>query len=230
MATNGSTTAAGISSDAVRAKTGKTWDEWFAILDRAGAAEWPHKEIAIYLHDQCDCGDWWSQMVTVGYEQARGLRVKHQKCDGGFSASASKTIGVPVGALFDAWNNPKVLAKWLPDGKTLVIRKTTPNKSLRITWIDGTTNVDVNLVAKGDAKSQVAIEHQKLASVAEVTRFKAFWAAALVKLQALLEAAPATGAGARRRRPSRRRSSRPGAAFPVPARASARTREPDRRG
>ena len=65
---------AGISSEAVHAKTGKTWPEWFAVLDKAGASGWPHKDIATHLHDKCGCPDWWSQMVTVGYEQARGRK------------------------------------------------------------------------------------------------------------------------------------------------------------
>ena len=81
MPADGKETYAGISADAVRAKTGKGWAEWFAVLDQAGAAKWPHKEIASFLHEQ-ECGDWWSQMVAVGYEQARGLRVKHQTADG----------------------------------------------------------------------------------------------------------------------------------------------------
>ena len=37
---------AGISSDAVKAKTGKRWEEWFAILDAAGAQSLP--QIAVY--------------------------------------------------------------------------------------------------------------------------------------------------------------------------------------
>ena len=176
---------AGISSDAVRAKTGKGWDEWFAVLDKAGASAWSHKDIAIYLHDKQGVPSWWSQMVTVGYEQARGLRVKHQKCDGEYSASASKTLPVPIAALFTAWHDPKTRAKWLPEGKALTVRKATENKSLRITWPDG-TNVDVNLWVKGDAKSQVAIEHGKLAGTDDVPRVKEFWAAALAKLEALL--------------------------------------------
>jgi hypothetical protein len=179
---------AGISSDAVRAKTGKGWAEWFAVLDQAGASAWPHKEIATYMHDVCGCPPWWSQMVTVGYEQARGLRVKHQKCDGEFSASASKTLSVPVAALFAAWHDPKARSKWLPDGKGLTVRKATENKSLRITWPDG-TNVDVNFFTKGDAKSQVAVEHGKLAGTADVPRVKEFWATALAKLQTLLDRA-----------------------------------------
>src|SRR5438128_6409952 len=173
---------AGISSEAVRAKTGKTWTQWFAVLDKAGASGWPHKEIARHMHDEHGCPDWWSQMVTVGYEQARGLRVKHQKCDGEFSASASKTLAVPVAALFAAWNEPKLRAKWLAGANGLTVRKATENKSLRITWPDG-TNVDVNLFAKGPDKSQVAVEHGKLAGVADVPRVKEYWAAALSKLQ-----------------------------------------------
>jgi hypothetical protein len=37
---------AGISDHAVQTKTGKTWAEWCAVLDKAGAAKWPHKQIA----------------------------------------------------------------------------------------------------------------------------------------------------------------------------------------
>lgn len=177
---------AGISSEAVRAKTDKTWKEWFAVLDKAGASDWPHKDIARHLHDECGCPGWWSQMITVGYEQARGLRVKHQKCDGEYSASASKTIAAPVSALFAAWNEPRLRSKWLSGAKGLTVRKATENKSLRITWPDG-TNVDVNLFAKGETKSQVAVEHGKLAGVADVPRVKEYWAEALAKLQLLLE-------------------------------------------
>ena len=39
----------GMGSEAVRAKTGKGWDEWFEVLDGARAFAWPHKEIARWL-------------------------------------------------------------------------------------------------------------------------------------------------------------------------------------
>ena len=38
-----------MSDAAVQAKTGKTWPEWFAVLDKAGAAKMTHKEIAAHL-------------------------------------------------------------------------------------------------------------------------------------------------------------------------------------
>lgn len=178
---------AGISSDAVKAKTGKGWAEWFSLLDLAGAAAWPHKEIAAHLHE-VGCGDWWSQMVTVGYEQARGLRVKHQTADG-FSANASKTVAVPVAKLFAAWKTAKTRAPWLPDAAGITIRKATANKSLRITWTDGKANIEVNFYAKGEAKSQVTVERRKLTGVKQVNQVKSYWIAALDQLKALLESA-----------------------------------------
>ncbi|MFL5342376.1 MAG: hypothetical protein ACJ8F7_19685 [Gemmataceae bacterium] len=180
---------AGISSAAVRAKTGKGWDEWFKLLDGVGAAEWPHKPIAAYLQDDCSCPPWWSQMVTVGFEQARGLRVKHQTTDG-FSASGSKTVAVPIGQLYLAWKDGKRRAKWLPDSAAITIHRATKDRSMRITWADG-SSVDVMFYVKGQAKSQVTVEQRKLPDAKAVARVKAFWKAALEKLKGALEAAPA---------------------------------------
>jgi hypothetical protein len=202
MPADGNETHAGISSEAVRAKTGKGWAEWFAILDKAGAAKWPHKEIASFLHDQ-KCGDWWSQMVTVGYEQARGLRVKHQTADG-FTAGASKTVTAPVATLFRAWTDARRRAQWLPDAADVAIRSATENKSLRLVWTDGTSTIVVQVYPKGADKSQVTIERRKLKSAKEVSQVKAFWSAALDKLKSLLEgsrsgASAANGKAAPRR-------------------------------
>jgi hypothetical protein len=57
---------------------------------------------------------------------------------------------------------------------------------MRITWGDG-TNVDVNFLAKGAAKSQVAVEHDKLPNAAAVAKMKALWGKALDSLKARLE-------------------------------------------
>lgn len=184
------TKAAGIASDAVQAKTGKSWDQWFSILDKAGAKGWTHKEIAEFLHEEHECPPWWSQMVTVGYEQERGLRVKNQSCDGDFSASASKTIAVPIGDLFKHWNDTKLRRKWLPDSAKITVRKVNANKNMRITWPDD-TSVEVNFWDKGAEKSQAAVEHRKLKSTKDVERIKSYWAKALVALQTMLEGSTA---------------------------------------
>jgi len=173
----------GISSDAVQAKTGKTWPEWFRVLDAAGGKTMDHKGIVAVL-DTHGVGSWWQQMVTVGYEQARGRRVKHETA-AGFSVSRSKTIAVPIGQLFAAWKDRRKRARWLAD-PDYTVRTATSNRSMRITWIDGKTHVDVGFFEKGTGKSQVAVEHSKLASAKQAEKMKTYWAKQLDKLQALL--------------------------------------------
>jgi hypothetical protein len=165
---------------AVQSATGKGWMAWFAILDGAGASSWPHPKIAAYLHDEQGVADWWSQTVTVGYEQARGLRAKHEKTDG-FTANGSRTLNVPVDVLYAAWAEPARRAQWLPDAP-IVVNKATPGKSLRLLWAEDDTRVDVNLYAKGAQKSQVAIQHSKLPDAATAEAMKAYWRAALDRL------------------------------------------------
>jgi len=172
-----------ISDDAVKKATGKSWDQWFAILDRGGAKKMPHRDIANLLHE-LDCGDWWSQMVTVGYERARGLRVKHQKADG-FSISRSKTIAAPIGQLFKAWKDDKIRQQWL-DGATLEVRKSTANRSIRIRWGDGATDVVVMFYPKGTEKAQVTVEHNKLSSAKSGEQMKRYWGMALTRLEKTL--------------------------------------------
>lgn len=193
MAKTKSESHGGISSEAVHAKTGRTWAEWIAALDKAGASKWPHKKIAKYVHDEFGCPGWWSQMVTVGYEQAKGLRVKHQTATG-FAASASKTVAVPLARLYKAWADPKIRDRWLTGAKKMVVTKATPNKSIRIRWTDGKTLVAVGFFPKGAAKSQVAIEHAKLGSAKDVELMKKCWKGALAKMEAHLanDAAKAT--------------------------------------
>lgn len=173
-----------ISDEAVREKTGRTRAEWFEILDREGALEMPHGKIAELLHGKYEVDGWWSQMVTVAYEQERGLREKHQKPNG-YEISASKTLPVPIGTLFAAWQDETVRHRWLGD-TGLTIRRATENRTIRITWSDQ-TNVEAYFLAKGDAKSQVTVQHGKLPDAEAAARMKSWWAEALDRLRAELE-------------------------------------------
>jgi uncharacterized protein YndB with AHSA1/START domain len=175
-----------MSDEAVQAKTGKVWEEWFKILDKAGAKKMNHQEIVAFLREKHAVGPWWQQMVTVAYEQARGLREKHQKTSG-YSANSSKTFAVPLAKLYKAWSETKLRRRWLTE-EGILIRKATPEKSMRITWSDGKTSVSVNFYAKGEAKSQVALEHDKLPDAKTVAKIKTYWAAALERLQNILQA------------------------------------------
>lgn len=172
-----------VSDAAVRRATGRGWDEWLALLDEAGATGHAHKEI-VAIASAAGAAPWWAQSVTVGYERARGLRDRHEKA-AGYSVSASKTIGAPVEDVYSAWTDEAVRAGWLP-GAPFTIRKATPARSVRITWMDG-TRLDVELYEKGERKSQVAVEHGRLPDREAVEGQRVFWRSALTRLKSLLE-------------------------------------------
>lgn len=178
-------TAPRMSDEAVKAKTGQTWKEWFAILDKAGASKMSHQEIVKYLSSKHGVGPWWQQMVTVTYEQVRGLREKHQKPEG-YQISVSRTIKAPLAKLFKFFANEKARNEWLAEDG-LTIRKATPNKSIRITWSDGKSSLEINFYSKDDDKSQVVVQHSKLPDAKASTKMKAYWAKALDRLRASLE-------------------------------------------
>jgi uncharacterized protein YndB with AHSA1/START domain len=178
------TTGPRISEEAVTAATGKGWSEWFAILDAAGGAQRNHREIVALLGSHADLSAWWRQSITVEYEKARGLRETHQQ-PGGYRVGGSRTIRVPVATLFEAWADDGRRARWLPE--PITIRRSTPARSLRITWSDGASSVNVDLYSKGDARSQVSVEHGKLPDADTAARMKAFWSEALDRLRNDLE-------------------------------------------
>jgi hypothetical protein len=174
-----------MSDAAVKAKTGKNWKEWFAILDKAGAKKMNHREITKYLSTKQGVGPWWQQMVTVTYEQARGLRERYQT-PGGYQISVSRTVNTPLAKLYKSFANEKARNAWLgEDG--LVVRKATTNKSMRVTWNDGTTSLEISFYAKGDEKAQIAVQHSKLPNAKASEKMKAFWTRALDRLRASLE-------------------------------------------
>jgi len=176
----------GISSAAVQAATGKSWKQWCALLDKAGCNKMTHKEIVAVVRDKHGAGSWWRQMVTVGYEQAKGLREKHEK-PAGFEISRSKTIAVPANEAFAAWRDPRSRTPWL--GKTgLTIRTSTRDKTLRINWTKDGSNLEVRFYPKGSSKTQVTIQHGKLADAETAEKMKTYWSKSLARLQAYLEA------------------------------------------
>lgn len=174
-----------MSDKAIRRRTGRGWEEWFDLLDDWGAAARPHKEIARWLADQHAVDRWDAQAVTVSYERARGLRAVGERADG-FAITASKTVAVPVDRLWEAFVDESLRERWLPDDQ---LRQRTASKprSARFDWGDGTTRVNVGFTAKGEAKSAVALEHERLAGAQESERMKAFWRDRLAALKEALE-------------------------------------------
>ncbi len=174
-----------VSPQAVVARTGKSWQQWLAILDRENARRLGHTATAALLGSKYHLPGWWAQCVTLGYERARGLRTVHEKKQG-FEIGRSRTIAASVSKVFHAWVDARTRARWLRDAR-LTIHRSTRNKSLRATWSDGSKSIVVGFEPRNPGRTLVSVQHGKLANAAAAQRMKAFWGARLEALRESLE-------------------------------------------
>lgn len=176
---------AGFSDRTIKEKTGCTWARWVPMLDGLGAADMTHGEIAALVNRKFKISGWCSQAVTVGYERIKGRRAIGQRVDGRYEASKSRTFGVPVATLFDAWAKARRRKRWLADADVTVRTAVAP-KSMRLGWRDGTI-VAVWFTPKGD-RSSVAVAHTKLPDKPTADRLREYWAERLDALGEILRA------------------------------------------
>jgi hypothetical protein len=176
-----------ITDKVVVEKTGRTMTEWFDILDQKGALEMDSQSI-YHLIQSIDglapLGAWNQGLLSTSYQWDRGLRQRGEKKDG-FEISVSKTVGVPIGELYQAFANEDLRAAWLSD--PIAITKATENKSARAIWSDHTTRLSIDFYPKGDAKSQIVVQHLKIVDADTAAELKAFWSSTLERLKAVLE-------------------------------------------
>ncbi|MFT3907987.1 MAG: hypothetical protein QM737_01065 [Ferruginibacter sp.] len=169
-------------------KTGKPMETWFKMLDKKGAKEMKHIDIfhlVSSIEGLKQLGQWNQNLFTTTYEWNRGMKERGEK-EGGFEIGVSKTINVSIDILYNSWVDDKARNKWLPKEK-ITIRKSTLNKSARITWSDNKTSLSVDFYPKGENKSQVVVQHQKITDSKMATKMKSYWGDTLESLKTLLE-------------------------------------------
>jgi hypothetical protein len=174
-----------VADETVVAATGRGWQAWFEALDAWGAATRSHTEIARWLREEQGVEGWYSQSITVGYERARGLRAPGERPDG-FAVGVSRTIAVPVQELFDAFTDESLRERWLP-GADLRVRTATAPRTARYDWEDGSTRVIVGFEDMGEAKSRVAVSHERLPDADAADEMKSWWRERLTALKTQLE-------------------------------------------
>lgn len=180
----------GISSDAVIARTGKSWEEWLLALDRAGARRLNHKAIVAMVARRFRLGPWWQRVIAVGYEQARGLGARHRTA-GGYQVSARKTISAPARVLFQYWSDARRRKTWLPHQALTITTKTT-GRAISAAWGTGRERLQVALSPKPGGKTQVIVTHRQLPTQAAAARARFFWRARLETLSRVVRSSSAT--------------------------------------
>jgi len=161
----------GMTDAAVKAKTGRSWTGWRTALDKLGAKTMDHADIVKLIAAKYKLTWWWAQGVTVGYERLIRKRALYQKSDG-FAAGVSKTCAASAKTLFKIFDDPKIRRALL--GTDIVFSTRLPAKRLRFAWPKG-GRVVIDFYPKPNGKTQVVVQHEKLAKASQVVRLKTFW-------------------------------------------------------
>jgi uncharacterized protein YndB with AHSA1/START domain len=134
-----------VSSESVRAATGRSWAEWLETLDEVGAVSWDHRELIGYLErEHPGVSGWWRQSIAVGYEHSRGKRAPGQTATG-FQVGVQRTVDATPEALWqlitsrpELWLGRSVTfeagTRYAVPGASGEIRVVKPADRLRMTW------------------------------------------------------------------------------------------------
>lgn len=201
-----------VSSESVLESTGRGWDEWFDLLDDAGAAKWNHRETVKYLesaHPHLE-SSWWRQSITVAYEKARGKRVEGQTADAGFQVGVQRTVSSTAEATWQMIvSHPEI---WLGEGASITIeagaryevprrsdspgargeiRVVKPGERLRMTWQpDGWSapaTLQLTVMRKDSGRTAIHAHLEKLPDAKTREAMRVRWKEALERLATAIE-------------------------------------------
>jgi hypothetical protein len=137
------------SNEAVLRATGRSWAEWRALLNKAGAARLSHREIVRWLAPLLP-NPWWQQSVTVEYEKSLRRRAVGETADAGFQIGVQRTLPFPALQVWELMLSPRGLPVWLGrigrlrlakgaryrtrEGASGELRSYEPGGHLRLSW------------------------------------------------------------------------------------------------
>jgi hypothetical protein len=91
----------------VERATNRTWDQWLQFMAAIGAEDLDHRQIALRVYEELDGTiqqlGWWTQAVTVAYEQYIGRRIPGQRSDGTLQMSVSRSTALGMHELMESW-------------------------------------------------------------------------------------------------------------------------------
>lgn len=195
-----------LTEDAIRAQTGRGWEEWFAALDRFGAPAKGRRAAHDFLISESLTDPWWATTLVVEHERARGAVMKDGRPQG-YSICVTKSIAAPVSRVFAAFADPEQMSRWFgggtrhdfqvggafsnDDGNSGEFKKIREDKDLRFTWRSAPgepeSAVEVLFQAKGEAKCGIVVNHERIASRGEADGLREAWGSALQAMKAQLE-------------------------------------------
>jgi len=166
-----------VNDAACKEATGRTLEEWAALIGANPAIASKRRDAISWVGDQTDRsvkGVWWATTIWVEYERRVGRTQKDGRGEG-YSICSTKTIAAPI---------PDVMAKLLPHFDN--VTRVREGKDIRAVWqspgVEHETPIDVAFTdLKG--KTGVNIMHSRMQSREEADGMRRAWAEVLDKVK-----------------------------------------------
>jgi uncharacterized protein YndB with AHSA1/START domain len=202
-----------VSSKAVKAATGKSWDEWLDNLRQAETTPTHHRELVAHLGEVFHLSPWWRQQVALAYEEAEGQRTVGLSAGAGYEIGARRTLPITLEEAWARLTSIQGVAAWLgavhpflsveggryraagaAAGEFRVVK---PAQLLRLTWLppgwSKPSTIQVRLLPAGPGKTVISFHQENLPDEAARRERRQHWQAALAFLAGMpISATPAT--------------------------------------
>lgn len=179
-----------LSDDRVREATGRGWDEWCELIEAWPGHSDGHSAIATWVNQEHGVDGWWAQSVTVGFERITGLRRRHQRADGTFTANKSRTLAADHTTLRELLLDADGRESLFP-GIDTELRSRPGSKVVRLAVGPGVAQIALDPLP--DGRLRIAVSHERLTSADEVEAWKAFWGEWFDALAAAADDSAASG-------------------------------------
>jgi uncharacterized protein YndB with AHSA1/START domain len=188
--------------------TKKSWDEWLAILEKAGGRQLEHRDLAELLRRKYKLTTWWQHVVAGGYEIHIGRKVEGRNAKGRWSLTATKSLPSSAKKTWDFLVSEEGQRVWLKpldpvevgpkvtfeseDGYYGEFRTMKKGVRVRMTWSDPDWDrhsfVQLFVVKRPGEKCLAAVMHTDLPDSRSRDRMRVRWKEALERVASEIKA------------------------------------------
>ncbi len=195
-----------ISSETIQKRTGKALEEWAGIINESGLGDAPHKDIASYLYENFDLDGWWSQEITVLFEQSANRRILGQTAGNDFQLGVSKIFNCNARSVWNLISSPMGMQYILGEKKRLndirdvsglsktgieyQVTTLLSGSHFRMKWKKAGWNnysiLQIRVTPKSGNKAVLTVHQEKLADSDVRNNLKTCWTGMMHELEKLI--------------------------------------------
>jgi hypothetical protein len=149
-------------------ESGRTWTQWFSEMQSKGFDEISVIDMSRRLTDDYKLDEPCARIIALRFCQHIG------KCEitdtaSVFEVSVSKTFNYPISEVYNRATD------WLESENWAELQERINSKRLNCKWLSDNSMVGVKFQSKGEAKTKMVVQHERLESKTDADIMRNFW-------------------------------------------------------